>query len=121
MPSVLQDQKILELMLAKREEQLMEQERMEQAHRKWDAERERSSSAGALRGKERRSVMSGDRRLREQVSALSIARLFTITFLSVCFYYIAYTVILPTITFSYITSTMVYVFVMLNSCMKEVN
>ena len=71
MPSVFQDQKILELMLAKREEQVMEQERIEQAHRRWDAERERSVSAGAMRGKDRRSMMSGDRKLlREHVSAL---------------------------------------------------
>ena len=71
MASVFQDQKILELMLAKREEQVMEQKRIEQAHRRWDAERERSVSAGAMRGKDRRSMMSADRKLlREHVSAL---------------------------------------------------
>ncbi|KAI0219895.1 hypothetical protein LSAT2_028596 [Lamellibrachia satsuma] len=52
-----QDQKILELMLAKREEQMMENHRRDLAHRKWESERERSMSVS-----KRRSGVSADRK-----------------------------------------------------------
>lgn len=66
------DQKILELMLAKREEQMMDNLRREAAHRKWESERERSASAGGVLRRDRRMTVSGDRR-RDSTDVSSVA------------------------------------------------